>query len=54
LIDCLISRYELGGEVRELHLADCSCLYEDKVQSLKEIVVNVQWDSVEQDPVEDE
>ena len=48
LMDCLMERCERNAEVQELHLENCYNLFEDDVEGLREVVVNVDWDEVEQ------
>ncbi|KAF8805504.1 hypothetical protein BYT27DRAFT_7339708 [Phlegmacium glaucopus] len=48
LMDCLMERYERNAEVRELCLNDCYNIREIEVEALREIVVHVDWDEVEQ------
>ncbi|KAG2013015.1 hypothetical protein CC2G_009957 [Coprinopsis cinerea AmutBmut pab1-1] len=44
LLDFLMSRYELGGEIEVLELIGCIGLYEDDVKKLEEVVADVEWD----------
>ena len=53
LLDCLMDRCESKAEIRELHLVECSRISEAEVALLKELVVDVVWDGIEQSP-EDE
>lgn len=52
--DCLIERYERKAEVQELMLWDCSNLAAVDVDLLREIVVDIDWDLVEQGFTDDE
>jgi len=54
LRDCLMKRCEYKAEVQELRLDDCSYLLYEDVDLLKEIVVDVEWDGVEQGFTDDE
>jgi hypothetical protein len=53
LLDCLMDRCERKVEIRELHLVECSRISEAQVADLRELVVDVVWDGIEQSP-EDE
>ncbi|KAF8803475.1 hypothetical protein BYT27DRAFT_7195765 [Phlegmacium glaucopus] len=48
LMDCLMERYERNAEVQELCLEDCFHISATEVERLREIVVHVDWDKVEQ------
>jgi len=48
LMNCLMERYERNAEVQELCLEDCFNLTEIEVEGLRDIVVHVEWDEVEQ------
>ncbi|TFK39789.1 hypothetical protein BDQ12DRAFT_628705 [Crucibulum laeve] len=48
LVDCLIERYERGVEIRKLGIEDCTHLLEEHVDQFREIVVDLEWDEVEQ------
>lgn len=54
LRDCLMMRCEYKAGVHELRLADCSYLLDDDIGLLKEIVVDVVWDGMEQGFTDDE
>lgn len=54
LCDCLVERYERGLEVRKLSLEDCYRLRKDDVDRLRELVVDVEWDAIEQGFIEEE
>ncbi|KAK0488989.1 hypothetical protein IW261DRAFT_1414413 [Armillaria novae-zelandiae] len=45
LLDMLMVRAECGTEVQDLKLRDCAHLYEDAVELIAEVVVDVEWDS---------
>ena len=47
-------RCEYKAEVHELRLDDCSYLLDEDIKLLKEIVVNVGWDGIEQGFTDDE
>ena len=49
LLDCLMERCERKVEVRVLRLKHCYCVSSDDVERLKEVVVHVIWDGVEQE-----
>ena len=49
LLDYLMERCERNAEVQVLGLDDCYCILSDDVERLKEIVVDVIWDGVEQE-----
>ncbi|KAK0467085.1 uncharacterized protein EV420DRAFT_664776 [Desarmillaria tabescens] len=44
LLDALMVRAECGTEVQALTLSDCSHLYDEDVELLEEVVVEVAWD----------
>jgi F-box-like len=48
LLDCLMERYERNAAVQVLRLDDCCSIASYDVERLKEIVVDVIWDGVEQ------
>ncbi|KJA15234.1 hypothetical protein HYPSUDRAFT_394544 [Hypholoma sublateritium FD-334 SS-4] len=48
LQDCLIQRYECGAEIQKLSLYNCYCLDACRVRELEYIVVDVNWDGIEQ------
>ena len=48
LMECLMERCERNAEVQELHLENCYNLSEDDIEGLREIVVNVEWDGIEE------
>ncbi|KJA15237.1 hypothetical protein HYPSUDRAFT_48554 [Hypholoma sublateritium FD-334 SS-4] len=48
LQDCLIQRYECGAEIQKLSLDDCYRLDDFGVRELENIVVDVDWDEIEQ------
>ena len=48
LLDCLMERCERNAEVQTLCLDECSYLSSDDVTLLEEIVVDVDWDGIEQ------
>ena len=48
LMECLMERCERNAEVQELYLENCYNLSEDDVEGLREIVVNVERDGIEQ------
>ena len=54
LLQSLIWRYEFGAEIEKLDLQDCFRLDEDDVDLLREVVVDVFWDGVEQGYTDDE
>ena len=54
LMDCLTTRCEYKAEVHELRLDDCSYLLDEDIELLKEVVVNVGWDGIEQGFTDDE
>jgi len=54
LQNCIKERFERKAEIQELRLRECSHLYEGKVEELKEIVPNIDWDEVEQGFSDDE
>lgn len=54
LRDCLMKRCEYRAEVHELRLDDCSYLLDEDIELLKEIVVDVGWDGLEQGFTDDE
>jgi hypothetical protein len=49
LLDCLMERCERKAEVQMLCLDDCYNIRSDDVERLKEIVVDVSWDGIEQE-----
>jgi hypothetical protein len=49
LLDCLMERCERKAEVQMLCLVDCYHIWSDDVERLKEIVVGVAWDGIEQE-----
>ena len=49
LLDYLMERYERNAEVRVLCLGDCYYFSSDDVERLKEVVVDVIWDGIEQE-----
>ena len=49
LLDRLMERYERNAEVKVLHLDCCYCISSDDIKKLKEIVVDVIWDGLEQE-----
>ena len=48
LLDCLMERCERNAEIHTLRLDECSYLSADDVALLEEIVVDVDWDEIEQ------
>jgi hypothetical protein len=54
LLDYLMERYERNAEVRTLQLEDCWHLSSDDVKRLEEIVVDVIWDGVEIEELEED
>ena len=54
LLDCLMERCERNAEVQVLRLDDCYSIYSCDVERLKEIVVDVIWDGVEQEDEEEQ
>ncbi|KAF8809486.1 hypothetical protein BYT27DRAFT_7187793 [Phlegmacium glaucopus] len=48
LMNCLMERYERNAEVQGLCLDDCYNITDIEVKALREIVVHVDWDGVEQ------
>ena len=48
LMDCLMERYERNAEVQVLRLEDCYNISFNDVERLREIVVDVIWDGLEQ------
>ncbi|KAK0217879.1 hypothetical protein IW262DRAFT_1463198 [Armillaria fumosa] len=48
-LDMLMMRAECGTEVQDLKLTDCAHLYEEEVELIEEVVVDVEWDSFVQD-----
>jgi len=48
LMDILMERYERNAEIQALQLEDCHNILEDDVERLREIVVDVDWDGIEQ------
>lgn len=54
LRDCLMKRCEHKAELHELRLQDCSYLLDEDIDLLKEIVVDVGWDGMEQGFTDDE
>jgi len=48
LMDILMERYERNAGIQALQLEDCHNILEDDVESLREIVVDVDWDGIEQ------
>ncbi|KJA18030.1 hypothetical protein HYPSUDRAFT_45618 [Hypholoma sublateritium FD-334 SS-4] len=51
LQDCLIQRYECGAEIQKLGLDDMHGIGESDVWELRNIVVDVDWDGIEQSAV---
>jgi len=49
LLDCLMERYERNAEVQVLRLDNCYAISSNEVESLKEVVVDVIWDGIEQE-----
>jgi len=49
LEDCLMERCSRNAELRELILSDCVNLFEEDVDLLREIVVDVDWDELEEE-----
>ena len=49
LLDCLMERWERKAEVQELCLNNCYCVSSSKVERLREVVVDVNWDGIEQE-----
>ena len=49
LLDCLMERWERKAEVRELRLNNCCYVSSNDVERLKEAVVDVVWDGIEQE-----
>jgi hypothetical protein len=49
LLDCLMERCERKAEVQELYLDDCYHIWSGDVERLKEVVVDVTWDGIEQE-----
>ena len=47
-LDCLMERCESKAEVLVLHLNDCYCVLSGDVKKLKEVVVDLIWDGIEQ------
>jgi hypothetical protein len=47
LQDCLMTRCHWDAELHELYLRQCSYLYSEDVELLKEMVVDVYWDETE-------
>jgi hypothetical protein len=54
LRDCLMTRCEYKAEIHELRLDDCSYVLYDDIELLKEVVVDVEWDGIEQGFTDDE
>jgi F-box-like len=54
LLEGLMDRSEREADVRELHLVECSRISEVEVALLREVVVDVVWDGIEQSVMEDE
>ena len=52
LLDYLMERCERNAEIQVLRLEDCYNIGADDVERLGEIVVDVDWDGVEQGPSE--
>jgi hypothetical protein len=48
LQDCLMTRCHWNAELQGLHLHACGYLYSDDVELLREMVVNVDWDEIEE------
>ncbi|KAK0188990.1 hypothetical protein F5146DRAFT_690294 [Armillaria mellea] len=44
-LDMLMVRAECGTEIQDLKLTDCSHLYEEDVELIEEVVVDVEWDN---------
>ncbi|EAU82628.1 hypothetical protein CC1G_07910 [Coprinopsis cinerea okayama7 len=53
-LDWLMMRYELGREIESVKLYGCVRLYEDDVQRIEEVVVDVDWDGDEIEYYSDE
>ena len=49
LLDCLMERCERKAEIPVLRLNDCYCVSSGDVEKLKEIVVDLIWDGIEQE-----
>ena len=49
LLDYLMERCERSAEIQTIRLDDCSYISSNDVERLKEIVVDVIWDGVEQE-----
>ena len=49
LESCLMERWERNAEISKLVLSNCFSLYEPDVRRLQEIVVDVDWDGLEQE-----
>ena len=49
LLDCLMERYERKAEVQVLRLDNCYDISPNEVEKLKEVVVDVIWDGIEQE-----
>jgi hypothetical protein len=49
LLDCLTERYERDAEVQALRMDKCYYISSDEVERLKEVVVDVIWDGLEQE-----
>ena len=47
LLDCLMERYERNAEVQVLRLNNCYDISSNDVERLKEVVVDVIWDGLE-------
>ncbi|KAK0238938.1 hypothetical protein EDD85DRAFT_1002232 [Armillaria nabsnona] len=48
-LDMLMVRAECGTEVQDLSLTNCTHLYEEEVELIEEVVVDVMWDNHVQD-----
>ena len=48
LMDILMERYERKAEIQALRLEDCHNIFKDDIEKLCEIVVDVDWDGLEQ------
>ena len=54
LLDCLMERCERNAEIQTLRLDNCYYISSNDVKRLEEIVVNVIWDGVDQEILEED
>ncbi len=54
LLDFAIFRCNYGAPIEEIHLSACKYATEEKVERLREVVVDVQWDEWEMDVTTEE